>query len=71
MVVIQMPSVTTLRAPTTVHANRDLLETEETAAKVRFLSSLSLLLSSPLESFTSPLPRLHLMFCLIKDRKIL
>ena len=29
-----MPFVTTLRAHTTVHANRDLLETEETPAKV-------------------------------------
>ena len=30
-----MPLVTTMRAHTTVHANWDLLETEETAAKVR------------------------------------
>ena len=48
-----MPFVTTLRVPTTVHANRDLLETEETAAKVRLLLSLSFSLSSPLESFTA------------------
>ena len=48
-----MPFVTTLRAHTTVHANRDLLETEETAAKVRLLLSLSFSSSSPLESFTA------------------
>ena len=50
-----MPFATTLRAHTTVHANRDLLETEETAAKVKLLlsSSFSLSLSSPLESFTA------------------
>ena len=33
-----MPFVATLMALTTVHANRDLLATEETAAKVRLLS---------------------------------
>ena len=48
-----MPFAKTLRAHTTVHANRDLLETEETAAKVRLLLSLSFSLSSPLESFTA------------------
>ena len=53
-----MPFATTLRAHTTVHANRDLLETEETAAKVKLLlsSSFSLSLSSPLESLTAPIP---------------
>ena len=53
-----MPFATTLRAHTTVHANRGLLETEETAAKVKLLlsSSFSLSLSSPLESFTAPIP---------------
>ena len=33
-----MPFVATLMALTTVHANRDLLATEEPAAKVRLLS---------------------------------
>ena len=54
MVAMSMPFVATLGDPTTVHANRDLLETDKTAAKVRLLLSFSLSLSSPLESFTTP-----------------
>ena len=34
MVAMSMPFVATLGDPTTVHANRDLLETDKTAAKV-------------------------------------
>ena len=42
MVAMSMPFVATLGDPTTVHANRDLLETDKTAAKVRLLLSFSL-----------------------------
>ena len=54
MVAMSMPFVATLGDPTAVHANRDLLETDKTAAKVRLLLSFSLSLSSLLESFTTP-----------------
>ena len=54
MVAMSMPFVAILGDPTTVHANRDLLETDKTAAKVRLSLSFSLSLSSPLESFTTP-----------------
>ena len=43
-----------IRALTTVHANWDLSETDKTAVKVSLLLSFSL--SSPLESFTAPIP---------------
>ena len=36
LVAIAMPHVTTQKAPTTVPANQDLMETEKTAAKVSY-----------------------------------